>query len=704
MMGAWRFRGLVLLGLALLATGTFLAWQREPFAGYLLERHGVVSALHDPGWPAFEAGLRVGDRVTARDIMADGRTRLAVRRGESPTEIIFREVPLTQAARWRFFLPWLGLGLLLGSLGLGIGAIRPHHPGARSLGDFTFVVALFSLTNLESVTTRHTWLINLLALGATPALALDLARRVHLPDGGGPGHPPVKSLLAGMALALWGGLDAEAAAWAYPGLLLGASLGLLALPVLAIGRFLDPLARAHERRRSVTFAAGAALSLLPTVVTGTGGLAGGGPPAGFAATMLLFPLTLGVLLVRDELFGIDSRSRRMLAHLLATAALVGLQALLLTIWGHAAGPWPSVLASLAVALGLQPLASRLRTLLDKLFDQMPYDPQQALDRFHEAARSCPDPTSLDQLRARILEETVVPVEPIAPSVGPLPRGMPGPRRSGQPWGTRDLKFLADLDRAHALWGEHLALVAAHVRQERVDRELALARQLQSAWLGPPPPPSPDLEIAVRCLPALEVGGDFAEVHRRPDGLWLVAVGDVSGKGVPAALLMVATLTLLRARADGPAGPAELLEELGTLLHRQRPSPSMFVTMSIGLLDPHHGLMRTASAGQQEPWIDNLPPGPSGPALGWLEGHRPPEHVRQLCPGTRIIWATDGLADGLAHRGLGAVGVALDKIPDLPAEAVADQLVHEARGPEHSPAIDDLTLVVLRWRPSPEPET
>lgn len=698
------FRVVVVLGLALHAVVAMRGWQEQPFDGYLLERHQIVSALHDPGWPAFAGGLRVGDALLAREADPGGQVTLHVRRRGEQRTVTFAPAPFPAPDRWRFLLPWLLLGLLLGALGPAIARVRPDHAGARALSDFTLAVAIFALTNLESVTTRQTWLINQLALGATPALALGLARSVTArnPDGQaqtGPLHPGF--MAAGMAVALVGAARGEAAPYAYPALIMGACGGLLAIPVLSLMQACTSGLPSHARRRAATWATGTGLALLPITSNGAGGFLGGAMPVGALATMLLFPLTLGMLLIRDQLFAIDRRSRRVIAHLLATVSLAGVQALLLAFATperpESGQAWIAAGGGLMVALGIAPLARTLQAVLDRFFDQVSFDPAEVLGQFHAQARNCPDGIALDRLRGRLVDQNLGPVRSIPPDA----RATLPPRRSGQPWSQRDRQFLADLDAAHRLWHEHLELVATHVRQERVTRELALARDLQRAWTGHPPSLDGRMDLAIRCLPALEVGGDFAEVIHRSDGRWLIAIGDVSGKGVPAALLMAATLTLLRARAEAPEGPAEMLRHLGAVLHRQRPSPAMFVTLSLALLDADRGELLTASAGQREPWIEGCPPGASGIALGWLADAQPPEHRHVLQPGTRVLWATDGLEDGLeAHEETrqDAVGALWNRLPAMPAEALADRLVAATRVADGRAAFDDLTLVVLRWRP------
>jgi sigma-B regulation protein RsbU (phosphoserine phosphatase) len=134
---------------------------------------------------------------------------------------------------------------------------------------------------------------------------------------------------------------------------------------------------------------------------------------------------------------------------------------------------------------------------------------------------------------------------------------------------------------------------------QLGRDLEAAREIQTRLLPAVPPTLAGLDAAAVLRPSTVVGGDFFDIVPMPDRV-AVAVGDVSGKGIPASLLMVMTRTLLREIARAEARPAEVLSRLNDSLCRDMP-PSMFVTLALAVLDPGKpGEVRLALAGHPPP--------------------------------------------------------------------------------------------------------
>ena len=103
-------------------------------------------------------------------------------------------------------------------------------------------------------------------------------------------------------------------------------------------------------------------------------------------------------------------------------------------------------------------------------------------------------------------------------------------------------------------------------------------------------------------PARKVGGDFYDFLPLEDGRWGLIIGDVTGKGVPAALVMATVHTMLRSTAQGSLSPSEVLARVNELLAAEIPS-GMFVTCFFALLDPASGRLRYANAGHEPgPWF------------------------------------------------------------------------------------------------------
>ncbi|CAH2030941.1 SpoIIE family protein phosphatase [Trichlorobacter ammonificans] len=203
----------------------------------------------------------------------------------------------------------------------------------------------------------------------------------------------------------------------------------------------------------------------------------------------------------------------------------------------------------------------------------------------------------------------------------------------------------------------------HIRQltettavkERMAGELSVAHDLQMAILPHELPELPGLEIAGCCVPAREVGGDFYDARLLADGRLFFVIGDVSGKGVPAALYMAMAVTLARAGAGDDCDPAELLGRINRELCRGNDS-CMFATILCGIIDPNSGMVRLANAGHTPPAIrradgtcvfQRLSP---GLVAGYLEDFTYVEEQVTLIAGDTLILYTDGVTEAMSGAG------------------------------------------------------
>ncbi len=167
----------------------------------------------------------------------------------------------------------------------------------------------------------------------------------------------------------------------------------------------------------------------------------------------------------------------------------------------------------------------------------------------------------------------------------------GPRRSEQEYSTDDRKLLDNLAaqaapalRVGQLVREQQAEAAT---RQRFEQELEVARLIQQNFLPKQLPDLADWQVAAYYRPAREVGGDFYDVIPLSDGRIGFVIGDVTDKGVPAALVMAATRSVLRASAQRIIEPGEVLERVNEHLCPDMPE-KMFVTCLYGVLDPAHG--------------------------------------------------------------------------------------------------------------------
>jgi serine phosphatase RsbU (regulator of sigma subunit)/predicted ester cyclase len=185
-------------------------------------------------------------------------------------------------------------------------------------------------------------------------------------------------------------------------------------------------------------------------------------------------------------------------------------------------------------------------------------------------------------------------------------------------------------------------------RERVEQELSVARRIQQASLPKTLPALEGWEIAPHYRPAREVGGDFYDVLELEDGQFGLVVGDATGKGVPAALVMATTCGMLRAAANSSNSPGEVLERVNEALSARIP-PSMFVTCFYAILDPESGRLLYANAGHDPPYLrrgggDAEELRARGMPLGLMPGMSYEEGDNYLREGDSVLFYSDGLVE------------------------------------------------------------
>jgi serine phosphatase RsbU (regulator of sigma subunit)/anti-sigma regulatory factor (Ser/Thr protein kinase) len=283
----------------------------------------------------------------------------------------------------------------------------------------------------------------------------------------------------------------------------------------------------------------------------------------------------------------------------------------------------------------------------------------------------------------------------------------GPRRSEQDYSTDDRKLLADLA-GHAAPAVRVAQLVrqqqAEIRErERIEQELQVAQLIQQQFLPHELPELPGWHLAAYYKPAREVGGDFYDFLELPDGQIGIVVGDVTDKGVPAALVMATTHSILRAEAPRLVSPGEVLGRANDLLVTEMPA-HMFVTCLYAVLDPTSGRLRYANAGHNLPYhrteggVSELRA--TGMPLGLLPGMAYEEKEAALAPGDALLLHSDGLAEahGPERQMFGLPRLA--KLADEGADGqeLIDLLLNELAkftGPDWEQE-DDITLVTLRY--------
>jgi serine phosphatase RsbU (regulator of sigma subunit)/anti-sigma regulatory factor (Ser/Thr protein kinase) len=230
----------------------------------------------------------------------------------------------------------------------------------------------------------------------------------------------------------------------------------------------------------------------------------------------------------------------------------------------------------------------------------------------------------------------------------------GPRLSEQAYSSDDRKLLDNLAAQAApavRVGQLVREQEAEVRQrERLEQELEVARLIQQNFLPKELPDLPGWQVAAFYRPARAVGGDFYDFIDLPGGRVGIVCGDVTDKGVPAAMVMAATRSVLRASAQRLSSPGEVLGRVNDLLCPDIP-PKMFVTCLYGVLEPETGVLRYANAGHNLPYVRTASGveelRATGMPLGLMPGMAYEEKEATLAPGESVLLHSDGVAE--AHN-------------------------------------------------------
>jgi serine phosphatase RsbU (regulator of sigma subunit) len=193
-------------------------------------------------------------------------------------------------------------------------------------------------------------------------------------------------------------------------------------------------------------------------------------------------------------------------------------------------------------------------------------------------------------------------------------------------------------------------------RERVEQDLRVARSIQQASLPEEVPTLEDWQISPFYRPAREVGGDFYDFHLLPEGKLGLAVGDATGKGVPAALVMSTTCGMLQlaAQASDSSSPGEVLYRVNETLVTRIPA-NMFVTCFYAILDPQRGTLSYANAGHDLPYLrrhggecEELRA--RGMPLGIMPGMRYEQKEIVLEEGEAALFYSDGLVEAHDPKG------------------------------------------------------
>jgi phosphoserine phosphatase RsbU/P len=216
----------------------------------------------------------------------------------------------------------------------------------------------------------------------------------------------------------------------------------------------------------------------------------------------------------------------------------------------------------------------------------------------------------------------------------------------------DLNLLTAVGLQFSVALENAQLHQELIARQRIENEVRVAREIQLSYLPTEVPEfrHQNFEVYAELLPANEISGDFYDYFRIREDRLAIAVGDVCGKGIPAALFMSMVRALLRSLAERQADPAILLRDLNNAVAQQNPK-GQFVTLSFCVFDPSARMIEISSAGHPSPLIRRADGSVEtvavqhGPVLGFMEACEDYPKLRfEIYPGELILLYTDGVTE------------------------------------------------------------
>lgn len=279
------------------------------------------------------------------------------------------------------------------------------------------------------------------------------------------------------------------------------------------------------------------------------------------------------------------------------------------------------------------------------------------------------------------------------------------RRSGHPFTAGDQKLIAAIATQIGTAIQNTRLVRASVEQQRLAHEMLLAHDLQMKLLPGDAIVAPEASVAARVVPAESVGGDFYNLFRLKQGKTGVMIGDVSGHGYQAALIMALAMSAAAIHSQTTDDPGAVLQALTSTLREELTLTEMFISGFYAVVDPAARELRYANTGH--PHAFHLPEGgeferlaASDPPIGMAE-RAPTTTTRHWAPRRDLlVLFTDGVSDARNRAGdrlgeeriLETILAHRDAEPKAILEHLMEMLDVHTKG---APRRDDLTIVLVR---------
>jgi sigma-B regulation protein RsbU (phosphoserine phosphatase) len=281
----------------------------------------------------------------------------------------------------------------------------------------------------------------------------------------------------------------------------------------------------------------------------------------------------------------------------------------------------------------------------------------------------------------------------------------GEKLSREDFTPGNLEFLSSLGNLAMISLENSRLFKEALEKQKMEDELLIAREIQKGLLPNVLPSIPGIEVAAANISSKQVGGDYYDVLKAPGDAWIVAIGDVSGKGTPAALLMANLQATIRALVPLRIPLSRLTGDVNDLMC-ENTGGSKFVTFFWGAIDPERRTLTYVNAGHNYPFllredgtIERLEAG--GMILGVLKTATPYEEASlDLQSGDTLVLFTDGVSEAmnkdLVEYGESRLEVLLRTHRMQTPQEIVDAIHTDVR--KHvggAPQSDDITLMVIK---------
>lgn len=282
----------------------------------------------------------------------------------------------------------------------------------------------------------------------------------------------------------------------------------------------------------------------------------------------------------------------------------------------------------------------------------------------------------------------------------------GARANEEEYSKSDYNFLRSLGNLAVLSIQKTFLLEERIEKERIEEELMIAKSIQKGLLPDPVPEFEPLDIAARNISSSQVGGDYFDIQITPSGEMLIAIGDVTGKGIPAALLMANLQAMLHVLLPIDITLSEASAKINDIIYQNTPSDK-FITFFWGLFNQENSVFKYVNAGHNPPLLfrkgkddpELLEEG--GLILGAMSTMAPyTEQQITFASDDLLVFYTDGVTEAMnldetEEFGEERLIESIRKHRSKPAEEIQESIIQDVLAFSDGKQYDDITLIVIK---------